>query len=372
MASLPEIQAMKRALELAFLGRKAVFPNPMVGAVILDSSGNIVGEGFHEKCGASHAEIAALSEAGVAASSGTIVVSLEPCCHYGRTGPCTDAIISAGIRRVVIAMRDPHPNVSGKGIAQLESSGIEVETNVLFDEAESLNRVYLHYLRTSRSWITLKMALSIDGRTAAKDGSSRWLSCEESRKHVHRMRGSVQAVMTGGGTVRDDDPRLTSRGSDDPGEQQPARIIVSATGDLGNSRKIFEKPGRVIIAVPESAAGSLQKFQSEFGADVWEFPADSSGYGFNLTLLLERTASEGFGEILCECGKGLATRLLRKQLVNTLSVFTTSMILGGEGLPAFEELGIDSMDDSIKLENVRSSLLGTDTHLEGELVYRTD
>ncbi|MCD4849100.1 MAG: bifunctional diaminohydroxyphosphoribosylaminopyrimidine deaminase/5-amino-6-(5-phosphoribosylamino)uracil reductase RibD [Candidatus Aegiribacteria sp.] len=371
MASLPEIQAMKRALELASLGRKAVFPNPMVGAVILDSDGNSVGEGFHERCGAPHAEIAALSEAGSAASSGTIVVTLEPCCHYGRTGPCTDSIIRAEIRKVVIAMRDPHPNVSGKGITQLKSAGIEVETNVLFDEAESLNRVYLHYLRTSRSWITLKMALSIDGRTAAKDGSSRWLSCEESRKQVHLMRASAQAVMTGAGTVRDDNPELTARGFEYTGEQ-PARIVVSATGDLGNSRKIFEKPGRVIIAVPESVSGNIQEFRREFGADIWEFPADSSGYGFDLTLLLERTASEGFGEILCECGRGLASMLLRKRLVNTLSVFTAPMILGGEGLPAFEKLGIDSMVDSIKLENVRSSLLGTDTHLEGEVVYGTD
>ncbi|MCK4672092.1 MAG: bifunctional diaminohydroxyphosphoribosylaminopyrimidine deaminase/5-amino-6-(5-phosphoribosylamino)uracil reductase RibD [Candidatus Aegiribacteria sp.] len=371
MTSLPEIQAMKRALELAILGRKAVFPNPMVGAVVLDSSSNSVGEGFHEKCGAPHAEIVALSEAGAAASSGTIVVSLEPCCHYGRTGPCTDAIINAGIRKVVIAMLDPHPNVSGKGKKQLESVGIEVETSVLLDEAEILNRVYLHYLRTSRSWITLKMALSMDGRTAAKDGGSRWLSCEESRKQVHRMRASAQAVMTGAGTVRYDDPELTSRGSEYTGEQ-PARIVVSATGDLGNSRKIFEKPGRVIIAVPESVSGNIQEFQREFGADIWGFPADSTGYGFNLTLLLERTASEGFGEILCECGRGLATMLLRKKLVNTLSVFTTPLILGGEGLPAFEKLGINSMVDSIRLENVRSSLLGTDTHLEGEVVYWTD
>ncbi|MCK4504996.1 MAG: bifunctional diaminohydroxyphosphoribosylaminopyrimidine deaminase/5-amino-6-(5-phosphoribosylamino)uracil reductase RibD [Candidatus Aegiribacteria sp.] len=372
MASLPEIQAMKRALELAFLGRRAVFPNPMVGAVVLDSSGNSVGEGFHEKCGAPHAEINALSEAGAAASSGTIVVSLEPCCHYGRTGPCTDAIIKAGIRKVVIAMRDPHPNVSGKGIEQLESARIEVETCVLLDEAELLNRVYLHYLRTSRSWVTLKMALSMDGRTAAKDGSSRWLSCEESRKQVHRMRASAQAVMTGAGTVRDDNPELTARFTDHPLEEQPVRIVVSATGDLGNSRKIFEKTGRVIIAVPESVSGKLQEFQREFGADIWEFPADSTGYGFNLIFLLERTASEGFGEILCECGRGLATMLMRKKLVNTLSVFITPLILGGEGLPAFEKLGIDSMVDSIRLENVRSSLSGTDTHLEGEVVYGTD
>ncbi len=371
MASLPEIQAMKRALEIALPGGKAVFPNPMVGAVILDSSSNIVGEGFHEKCGGPHAEIAALSEAGAAASSGTIVVTLEPCCHYGRTGPCTDAIIMAGIRRVVIAMSDPHPNVSGKGVMQLESAGIEVETGVLFKEAELLNRVYLHYLKTSRSWVTLKMALSMAGRTAAKDGGSRWLSCEESRKQVHLMRASVQAVMTGAGTVRDDDPRLNSRSPEYTGEQ-PVRIVVSATGDLGNSRKIFDNPGRIIIAVPESVSADLTEFQNMYEADIWEFPADSSGYGFNLTLLLERTASEGFGEILCECGRGLATTLLRKQLVNTLSVFTTPLILGGEGLPAFDELGIDSMASAIRLENVRSSLSGTDTHLEGEVVYGTD
>lgn len=370
--SLPEIQAMKRALELALRGRSAVFPNPMVGAVVLDGSGNNIGEGFHEKCGAPHAEIIALSAAGEAASEGTLVVTLEPCCHHGRTGPCTDAIIKAGINKVVLAMLDPHPLICGKGVRQLESSGIEVETGVLSIDAEILNRVYMHYLKTSRSWVTLKLALSMDGRTSAEDGSSKWLSCEASRKKVHRMRASVQAVMTGAGTIRDDNPELTARFTDHPSDKQPARIVVSSTGDIGDSRKIFRNPGRVIIAVPETVSDDLREYEKEYGVEIWEFPSDPGERGFDLTLLLERTAEEGFGEILCECGRELATGLLRKQLVNTVSIFTTPLILGGEGRPAFDVLGIKSMTDAIRLTNVISSLSGTDTHMEGEVVYGVD
>ena len=211
MVTQAETRAMKRALKLATRGRGSTFPNPMVGAIILDCDGNLAGDGFHRKCGAPHAEVVAISSAGDAASGGTMIVTLEPCCHHGRTGPCTDEIIRAGISRIVIAMTDPDPRVSGKGIKQLESAGIEVETGLLSEKARELNRVYFHYLETSRSWVTLKIALSLDGKTAAADGSSRWISCDRSRRLVQRMRASTGAVLTGAGTVRADDPELTVR-----------------------------------------------------------------------------------------------------------------------------------------------------------------
>lgn len=372
MVSKVEINAMKKALKLAVYGKRNTFPNPMVGAVILDKDGNHAGDGFHRKCGAPHAEVVAISSAGDASSGGTMVVTLEPCCHQGQTGPCTDEIIRAGIARVVIAMTDPDPRVSGKGIKQLESAGVEVEAGLLSDEASAMNRVYLHYLETSRSWVTLKIALSLDGRTAAVDGSSKWISCEDSRELVHRKRASVQAIMTGAGTVRDDDPELTVRMADIPPGGQPVRIVVSSTGNFGGSRKIFRAPGKTIIAVPEGVTDRLTEFSGMSGVEVWEFPPDSSTPGFNLVPLFERTADSGIGEILCEGGSGLSTQLMKDRLVQSVSIFTAPVILGGEGRPAFEQLGIDTIEDAVRLKNVSSSRSGSDFLTEGEIVYRLD
>jgi len=291
MISHAETRAMSKAIELAACGKGNTFPNPMVGAVILDSEGNHAGDGFHRKCGAPHAEAVALSSAGEASSGGTMVVTLEPCCHEGRTGPCTGKIIESGISRVVVAMIDPDPRMSGKGIKQLESAGIDVETGLLADEAAALNRVYFHYLDNFRSWVSLKIALSLDGRTAAADGSSKWISCEASRELVHRKRASVQAVMTGAGTVRIDDPELTVRMADVTPGGQPVRIVVSSKGDFGNSRRIFKAPGRTIIAVPEGVIDGLKELGEMPGVDIWEFPPDCTG-GFNLSALFRRTAAE--------------------------------------------------------------------------------
>ncbi|NOQ23545.1 MAG: bifunctional diaminohydroxyphosphoribosylaminopyrimidine deaminase/5-amino-6-(5-phosphoribosylamino)uracil reductase RibD [Candidatus Aegiribacteria sp.] len=372
MISRAETHAMKKALKLAACGRGSAFPNPMVGAVILDRNGNYAGDGFHRKCGAPHAEVIAIASAGEASSGGTMVVTLEPCCHHGRTGPCTDEIIRAGISRIVVAMTDPDPRVSGRGIEQLESAGIEVETGLFSGEARTLNRVYLHYLETSRSWVTLKIALSLDGRTAAADGSSRWISCDKSRRRVHRMRASVRAVLTGAGTVRADDPELTVRLADTLPGRQPVRIVVSSTGDFGESWKFFRNPGRVIIAVPEGVAACLTEYTSIPGVDVWEFPTDSGIRGISLASLFERTAAEGIGSILCEAGSGLSTRLLKDELVDSVSIFTAPVIFGGEGRPAFELLGIDNIENAIRLENVSSRRSGSDFLTEGCVVYRSD
>ena len=372
MVSKDETRAMEKALKLAMHGKGSTFPNPMVGAVILDRDGNHAGDGFHRECGAPHAEVIAIAQAGNAASGGTMVVTLEPCCHHGRTGPCTDAIISAGISRVVIAMTDPDRRVSGEGVKQLESAGIEVETGLLSGKARELNRVYLHYIETGRSWVTLKMALSLDGRTAAADGSSRWISCEQSRRRVQRMRASVGAVLTGAGTVREDDPELTVRLPDSRPWSQPARVVVSSTGDFGDSWKIFRNHGRVIIAVPEGVGARLTEYKDLPGVEVWEFPADPGSRGISLVSLLKRTAAEGLGEILCEAGSDLSTRLLADELVDSVSIFTAPMILGSGGRPAFEFLGIDSIENAIRLENVSSSCSGTDFLTEGCVVYRAD
>lgn len=372
MASLSEVQAMQRAFELALRGGNSTFPNPMVGAVVLDPGGFTVGEGFHERCGTPHAEIVAMAEAGVAAAGGTLVVTLEPCCHHGRTGPCTEAIIGAGISRVVIATMDPHPMVCGNGALELRSAGIEVETGVLSEDADAINRVYLHFLRTGRSWLTLKMAVSLDGRIAAHDGTSRWITGEESRGRVHRIRASTQAVLTGAGTVRIDDPQLNARLSDSIPEDQPARIVVTSTGKFGESGRIFKNTGRVIIACPEGTVVKHGPPFEETNVEIWEFPVDASRGGIPLPMLLQRTASEGFGNVMCESGPGLATEFLKQELVNDLIVFTASLILGSNGIPCLGDLGIATLKDAIRLKDVTVYPSGADSVLEGEIVYRTD
>ena len=207
---------MHRALALASLAQGRTSPNPLVGALVLDSSGRLIGEGYHARAGLPHAEVGALAQAGVAARGGTLIVSLEPCCHQGRTPPCTDAVIAAGIERVVVALEDPDPRVAGGGISRLRSAGLEVITGVLKAQAAHQNRAFVHRVRTGRPWGVLKWAMSLDGRTALPNGESQWISGPEARTWVHQLRACCDAVIVGGGTVRADDPLLTSRGRRDP------------------------------------------------------------------------------------------------------------------------------------------------------------
>ena len=372
MASPAEIQAMRRALELARAGGLSAFPNPLVGAVIFDSSGNIDGEGYHEICGGPHAEVLALEKASDAAFRGTLVVTLEPCCHYGRTSPCTDAILSAGIARVVVAMEDPDPRVAGRGIQTLRDGGIQVETGVLREEALRVNSTYLHFRETGRSWLRLKLALSMDGRLAAADGGAEWITCPTSREAVHRMRAESAAVLTGAGTVRSDDPRLTVRLSEAGPTGQPVRIILSMSGDMGGSERIFSGDARTIVVVPEGTPTEIIAPIKNLGAEIWELPGASDRVGIDLHTLLRRTAEEGMGEVLAECGSGLSTALLRERLVNSMAVFTAPLLLGAGGFPAVGDLSIPSMDSAIRLQDVRASISGSDTLLEGSVVYGSD
>ena len=215
---------MRRALQLAALGRGRTSPNPLVGAVVLAADGSLVGEGFHERAGGPHAEVGALRQAGERARGGTLVVTLEPCCHHGRTPPCSEAVIAAGIQRVVLAMRDPNPQVAGGGIAQLRAAGLTVIEGVAEAQARALNGAFLHRIATGRPLGLLKWAMSLDGRTALPNGASQWISGAEARAWVHRLRGSCDAVIVGGGTVRHDDPLLTSRGRRSP---EPLRVVLS-------------------------------------------------------------------------------------------------------------------------------------------------
>jgi diaminohydroxyphosphoribosylaminopyrimidine deaminase/5-amino-6-(5-phosphoribosylamino)uracil reductase len=370
MARKAEVRAMERALELAARGRGSAFPNPMVGAVVLDRDGRTAGEGYHRCCGAPHAEVMALEEAGAAARGSTVVVTLEPCCHSGRTGPCTVELIRAGVSRVVAAMLDPNPEVSGGGLRALREAGLEVEEGVLEERAASLNRAYLHYLRTGRSLVVLKLAATADGRVAAADGSSRWITGEASRERVHRMRRLSDCVMVGGGTVARDDPRLTVRLEGFDPARGPVRLAVAGPGGVPREARMLGDGPRSVVALPAMAPPEVVAGMEEAGAEVWRLPQTDGGV--LLSALLARTAKEGLGEVLCEGGPGLATALLRAGLAARGAFFLAPRLLGGSGLPALGDLGVGSIDEAIEMRSVRGSVLGRDALLEGEIVYRSD
>jgi diaminohydroxyphosphoribosylaminopyrimidine deaminase/5-amino-6-(5-phosphoribosylamino)uracil reductase len=365
-----EIDMMKRALHLAGRGGKHTFPNPLVGALVVDGDGEIAGEGWHARCGGPHAEVEALKAAGERAAGGTLYVTLEPCCHFGRTPPCTDAIIDSRLRRVVIALKDPNPGVSGAGAATLRDAGIDVATGVLEDHARQQNRLYIHYLNTGRSMVHLKLAVSLDGKTAAADGSSRWITGTESRRRVHMMRKNASSVMIGAETLRRDNPALTVREVECPDSEQPVRIVLSRSGNIGFAERCRAENSRLIIVLPDDISDSGLKNVTATGAKVWLIPP---GYGgVDLQLLLRKTASEGFGLILCEGGHTLATALLGRQLVDRISIFCAPIILGQEGIPALGRLGIGSIDECIRLEDIVTESIGSDCLIEGNVVYRAD
>ena len=365
-----EALLMTRALGLAARGGSRTFPNPLVGAVLTDRDGEVAGEGWHSMCGAPHAEVEAIRAAGDRAFGGTLVVTVEPCCCHGRTPPCTDAIVKAGISRVVIGMIDPNPAVSGAGASLLREAGLEVETGVLSEEAEIQNRVYTHYLETGRSLLHLKLAVSLDGRTAAADGSSRWITGPESRFRVHMMRRDAAAVLVGAGTARTDRPSLSVRAVDCTPEEQPVRMVAARGSDLSFVEGMAAGGKGLTVAMPDDSPGKLQNRVTRSGARLWLLPPDYGG--IDLEALLHRTAEEGLGLVLCEGGHTLATALLTRKLVDRISVFTAPLLLGREGVPALDRLGIDSIDACTRLSDVSTETVGSDTLTEGRVVYRAD
>ena len=243
---------MQRTFDLASLAKGNTSPNPLVGCVILDKFSNFVGEGFHAKAGEFHAEIMALKQAGAKAKDGTLIVNLEPCCHFGRTPPCTSAILEAGIKKVVIGMEDPDIRVAGRGISILQKAGLDVVKNVLKNKALVLNKTYIHRIQKGRPWGILKWAMSLDGRVALPNGESKWISNSLSRDNVHKLRGECDAVIVGGGTVRHDNPLLTSRGLSNP---EPLRVIFSQSLDLPKDAHVWDTDQARTIVVSSNIRG---------------------------------------------------------------------------------------------------------------------
>lgn len=347
-----EERFMERALELA-LSPPFTSPNPRVGAVIV-RAGRIVGEGAHLGAGTPHAEVLALDAAGDARGT-TLYVSLEPCTHVGRTPPCAPALIEAGVERVVVAMDDPDPRVSGRGLELLRDAGIQVDTGLLAERARRINAAYVHQRQTGRAFLTLKLALTLDGRAAAADGTSRWITGEAARRYVHHRRLEADAVMVGSGTIAQDDPALTVRALDAP--RQPAAVVVDSKGLTPADAAVFRADRETILATDPSVPHERQLAWKEAGADVLAIGAN--GGGVDLRDLLEELGRRGMLEVYCEGGAGLATALLAADLVDRLELHHGPVIVGGEG-PAIGDVGIASMGDASRWKLVRCEAFDDD------------
>lgn len=327
--AFPDAGYMRMALRLARKGLGRTSPNPAVGAVLV-RGGRVVGRGYHKAAGLPHAEVEAIRDAGRAARGADLYVTLEPCAHTGRTGPCTEAIRAAGIRRVAAAMRDPNPEVLGRGFASLRAAGIRVATGLLEGEARELNEAYCRWIVTRRPFVTVKLAMSLDGQIAAAGGASRWISGEKARAAVHRMRAESDAVLVGGGTLRADDPLLTARV---PGAREPMRVVVSSRlRDLPGARLFGSGGGEVVVACPRGAPGRDIERLREKGARVLLL-ASRKGR-ISASALLAALGAEGIASLLVEGGGRIAGWLAAEGAVDRYVFFVAPRILG-EGVRAF-------------------------------------
>ncbi len=332
---------MGRAFELAERGRGATSPNPVVGAVIV-KDGEIVGAGYHERYGGPHAEVNALAQAGPRASGATLYVTLEPCSISGKTPPCTDAIVAAGIARTVVPVEDPNPRVSGRGVSILREAGLEVDLGLMREEARALNAPYFKYRRTGLPFTTLKLALSLDGRIAPPSGGPRWTSSAASRELVHTMRANADCVMVGIGTVLADDPRLTDRrtetGGRVAGAGQPARLVLDTHLRIPADSAIVTgaRQVRTIVACCDSVDSSRRALLENAGVTVWRSAARDGV--LDLASVLRRAAGEGFISLLSEGGAAVASSLLQSGLVDRVAFFVAPRLYGAGGTPAFGPL----------------------------------
>lgn len=315
---------LARALDLAARGLYTTDPNPRVGCVIADAS-RVLGEGWHVRAGEGHAEVIALRAAGSQARGATVYVSLEPCSHTGRTPPCADALIAAGVARVVCCTRDPNPQVAGRGIERLEQASIAVQVGEFADEARRLNVGYFSRHEHGRPYVRLKLAMSLDGRTALGDGSRAWISGTASRADVQAWRARSSAVLTGAGTVRSDDPQLNVRLNYGPWVRQPLRVVLDTMLSTPRTAKIFDHDEALIFAAPDAPLGSFKDVKVER-------IARSEG-GLDLDAVMKNLTAREVNELLIECGPTLAGAFLAKQLVDELVLYVAPTLLGDDALP---------------------------------------
>lgn len=355
--SAADHRLMQRCLELARSALGQTAPNPLVGCVVV-RDGVTVGEGFHPGAGQPHAEVFALRQAGDRAQGATLYVNLEPCNHYGRTPPCTEAVIAAGVKRVVVGMVDPDPRVSGGGIARLREAGIEVNVGIAHAACQELNEAFVHRITHQRPFGILKYAMTLDGKIATTTGHSAWVTSPAARSHVHQLRLACDAVVVGGNTVRRDNPLLTSRQS-----PTPLRVIMSRTLDLPTDAQLWDTTVASTLVVTTSGANlPLQEKLKERGVIVLELPIVTPA------ALMTHLYNQGCLSVLWECGGTLAAQAIADGAVQKVLAFIAPKLIGGVVAPSpIGDLGLTFMTEAIQLERLQWRSLGIDLLVEGYL-----
>lgn len=358
---------MARAVTLAEQGLYTTMPNPRVGCVLVDPAGQVIGEGFHERAGQAHAEVVALAQAGDAARGATAYVTLEPCAHQGRTGPCAAALVAAGVARVVYGMEDANPLVAGRGLALLRAAGVAVTGPVLPEACAALNPGFSKRMRSGLPWVRIKMAMSLDGRTAMASGESQWITADAARIDVQHWRARSCAIVTGADSVLADNPQLNVRLPELAFTQrQPWRVLVDSRNRIQPDAAVFRVPGRVIWArgaaaeqAPAPAPGDLAD-QSVAQVEHWSVP--QQGKHLSLTELLRRLGAEGVNELLVETGPGLAGAFLREALVDEMVIYIAPKLMGSTARPLFD-WSVEQMGAALALDIRSVTAIGPDLRI---------
>ena len=363
---------MEQALSLAKLALGQVSPNPAVGAIVIKND-MVVGQGYTQPAGSDHAEIMALHQAGEQARGGVMYVTMEPCCHYGRTPPCSQAIVAAGIAEVHLAMLDPNPIVSGRGKDELEREGIKIYVGEYGEEARQINEAYIKFITTGMPFVTTKFAMSLDGKIATKSGDSKWISSEEAREQVHNLRYTIDAIMVGVNTVLADDPLLTCRccgGRGGMARKQPLRVVVDSRGRTPLTARLFSEPGKTLLALGKSVTPGEAIAFAQAGAELLELP---SAEGLvDLEKLLKALGEREITSVLVEGGGTLLGSLFDSGLVDKVIVFIAPIIIGGKkARTAVGGKGVNKVADSLKLERVSIEKLGDDLMVSGYVSLKT-
>jgi diaminohydroxyphosphoribosylaminopyrimidine deaminase/5-amino-6-(5-phosphoribosylamino)uracil reductase len=362
---MPPQHYMECALSLARLAMGHTSPNPAVGAVII-KDGLIVGMGYTQPAGSEHAEVMALRQAGDRAQGSTMYVTLEPCSHYGRTPPCTQALIDAGISEVHIALLDPNPLVSGCGVGRLNEGGIKTHIGTCQQEAHEINEAYIKHITTGLPFVMAKFAMSLDGKIATKTGDSKWITKDEARKYAHDLRYTADAIMVGVNTILADNPRLTARGCGGRGgigKMQPIRLVVDSKGRVPLNAHIFEPPGGVLLAVAAPFNSENKEKFVKAGAEVLELPAEEGSV--DVVELFKSLGKREIVTVLVEGGGKLLGSLFDHHLVDKVLVFISPVIIGGSRAAIVAGDGVDNMAKALRLSRVNVKCFGDDVLISG-------
>ncbi|HXV84084.1 MAG TPA: bifunctional diaminohydroxyphosphoribosylaminopyrimidine deaminase/5-amino-6-(5-phosphoribosylamino)uracil reductase RibD [Candidatus Binatia bacterium] len=354
---------LRMACRLALKAAGRTSPNPMVGAVLV-RSGKIIATGFHRIAGEDHAEIIALKRAGAKAKGATLYINLEPCAHYGRTPPCSQALIRAGIKEVVAGMKDPNPLVGGRGLRALGRAGIRVRTGLLEEECRALNEAFIKYITRRLPFVTLKLAASLDGKIATVTGDARWISGENARRLVHQLRNQVDAVVTGVGTVIADDPQLTCRIANG---RNPWRVVLDSHLRIPLAAKLLRQPDieRSIIVTGQRSPQQKARAIESLGAQVWRVKLRQGRIPW--TPILRKLAAQGVLNVMIEGGATTAAWAVQEKSVDKIMFFYAPMILGGDGRVMIDTLGVQRIREAIRVKRTRVRAWGTDTLISAYL-----